>query len=369
MAEDSQSAGGQKLASAQGRGANSYDLVRFLAAAAVLFSHHFALAGFEEPPVPLYGEDFGKLAVEVFFCLSGFLICQSLAKSSDAAEFVSARVLRIFPNLTLALAVSSVFTLLWYGNYDHLWPHLNYVLSNLLMFVRGVAFVIPGIFEDAHNHAVNGPLWSLPIELWSYAFLFLVFALSPRSQGVWIPVCAVALGVVWGSGHLVEGMKLGPLDGFQFFRLASYFFAGATLAVWWQPIKRYAFPLGIVALVLTIGLRELWPANTVFHSLSLALAVVGLGSARKMAWFSKGGDASYGMYIFAWPVQQFCLLLIPGFWLSLVSAFLMTTLIGYATWHSFERRIMTYRFRLAERIKFHLGIKHSLKVSRGDPRG
>ena len=56
------------------RASNSYDFVRFSAASAVLFSHHFALLKIPEPPVPGYGEDFGKLAVEVFFCLSGFLI-------------------------------------------------------------------------------------------------------------------------------------------------------------------------------------------------------------------------------------------------------------------------------------------------------
>jgi hypothetical protein len=45
------------------RASNSYDFVRFCAASAVLFSHHFPLSRLPEPPVPGYGEDFGKLAV------------------------------------------------------------------------------------------------------------------------------------------------------------------------------------------------------------------------------------------------------------------------------------------------------------------
>jgi peptidoglycan/LPS O-acetylase OafA/YrhL len=85
------------------RARNSYDFVRFLAASAVLFSHHFALSRIPEPAVPLYGEDFGKLAVEIFFSLSGFLICRSLQKTTDWAQFVSARFLRIFPNLTFTM--------------------------------------------------------------------------------------------------------------------------------------------------------------------------------------------------------------------------------------------------------------------------
>jgi peptidoglycan/LPS O-acetylase OafA/YrhL len=65
------------------RAANSYDFVRFCAASAVFFSHHFDLAGFAEPQVPGFGEDFGELGVEIFFCLSGFLICLSLQRSND----------------------------------------------------------------------------------------------------------------------------------------------------------------------------------------------------------------------------------------------------------------------------------------------
>jgi peptidoglycan/LPS O-acetylase OafA/YrhL len=47
------------------------NFVRFCAASAVLFSHHFHLSGFPEPQVSGFGEDFGEVAVEVFFCLSG----------------------------------------------------------------------------------------------------------------------------------------------------------------------------------------------------------------------------------------------------------------------------------------------------------
>jgi peptidoglycan/LPS O-acetylase OafA/YrhL len=125
----------------ESRTGNSYDFVRFCAASAVLFSHHFALAGFPEPSVPGYGEDFGKLAVEVFFCLSGFLICRSLQKSTDWAQFLSARCLRIFPNLTFSLVATSGATLLWYDNYANIWKHVKYVVGNLLIFLRGVTYV------------------------------------------------------------------------------------------------------------------------------------------------------------------------------------------------------------------------------------
>jgi peptidoglycan/LPS O-acetylase OafA/YrhL len=84
-----------------------------------------------------------------------------------------------------------------------------------------------------------------------------------------------------------------------------------------------------------------------FQSLAVAAATIGFGSSPAMAWFSKGGDASYGMYVLAWPVQQFSMLLIEPFWLSMLAAFVMTTALGYATWHGFEKRAMSYANRFA----------------------
>jgi peptidoglycan/LPS O-acetylase OafA/YrhL len=331
------------------RQSNSYDFVRFCAASAVLFSHQFAISLRPEPAVPGYGEDFGKLAVEIFFCLSGFLICQSLQKSSDWAEFVAARFLRIFPNLTFSLIVTSVGTMIWYHNYAHAWQHLKFVIGNLLMFFRGVTYVIPGVFDDAAGGpAVNGPLWSLPSELWLYILLFLFFFLGGRRHGLYIALGAILLSIVWGITPIIGDRYFGPFTSLQFSGLGSYFLSGALLAVCWVRIKPHAVAIGLAALVIMLVLRNLLPVNTILQAMTLAMAIICLGSSNAVAWFSRGGDASYGMYIFAWPIQQFCVLEIHSFWLSMAVAFFLTALLGYATWHTFERRAMSARKQFAE---------------------
>ncbi len=338
--------------SVETRAGNSYDFVRFCAASAVLFSHHYALSRIPEPPVPGYGEDFGKLAVEVFFCLSGFLICRSLQKSTNWAQFLSARMLRILPNLTFSLAATSLATLLWYGNYSHIKEHAKFVVRNLLMFFKGVAYTIPGVFEDAKGGAViNGPLWSLPIEIWLYVLLFLLFILGGRRSGLLIIVGALLLSVLWNLTPPIGDFTLGPLGAFQFTRLGSFFLSGAVLAVCWSYIGNHAVAIGVVSLLAVIFAGKVLLGATIFHALAVAAIVIGLGSSQAMAWFSKGGDASYGMYIFAWPLQQFSLLLINSFWLSMLAAFLITTALGYATWHAFEKRAMSSRKRFAEGIQ------------------
>jgi peptidoglycan/LPS O-acetylase OafA/YrhL len=57
------------------------------------------------------------------------------------------------------------------------------------------------------------------------------------------------------------------------------------------------------------------------------------------------------MYVLAWPVQQFSMLLIAPFWLSMLAAFLVTTALGYGTWHGFEKRAMAYANRFAPNFR------------------
>jgi peptidoglycan/LPS O-acetylase OafA/YrhL len=332
----------------ESRAENSYDFVRFCAASAVLFSHHFDLAGFPEPAVPSYGEDFGELAVEVFFCLSGFLIYRSLQKSPDWARFAAARVLRIFPNLAFVLVVTSAVAFFWYRNYGHLGPHAEYVADNLLMFVRGVTQLIPGAFTDTVRPTANEPLWSLPYELWLYAVLALIVMLGGRRNGIVIVLGTLLLGVAWTATPIIGEFDIGPLESSDFFKLGSFFLSGSALAVFWPYIGRHALAIGVVGLIGVALVRNLLPIDTLLQSLAVAAATIGLGSSRAMAWFSKGGDASYGMYVFAWPVQQFSLLLIEPFWLSMLAAFLATTALGYGTWHAFEKRALSYRDRFAQ---------------------
>jgi peptidoglycan/LPS O-acetylase OafA/YrhL len=332
------------------REANSYDFVRFFAATCVLFSHHFDLAGFAEPQVPLYGEDFGYLGVEIFFCLSGFLIFRSLQKRRDWVRFAAARVWRIFPNLLFALIMTSAITLAWYRNGAHLGAHLGYAIENLLMFFRGVTQTIPGVFADAVRPDLNDPLWTLPYELWLYVLLALVFLAGGRHVAAVVAMLALAVGIGWSFAD-DAGPDIGPFESFEFLRLGSYFLSGAAVAVAWPHIARHAITIGALGLVGVFVLRSTIDFDNILFALALALAVVGIGSSRAMAWFSKGGDPSYGIYVLAWPIQQFALLLIGSFWLSLFAAFLATVALGYGTWHAFEKRALAYPDRIAQRFR------------------
>lgn len=275
---------------------NSFGFTRFVAAAGVIFSHHFPISGFEEPRA--YGFSLGAISVYIFFLTSGYLICKSILGNPDFYRFVSARILRIIPNLSFVLILTSISTLLYYSNGSHWLQHLRYVVQNLFMLIRGGPYhEIPGVFGDQPMQALNGSLWSLPYEVWCYFILFALLKISGAANRTFILGALIACLIVYWlpdvrffpfsiySGHLAI--------------LGGWFFAGASLAVYARQIPVLSSPA--------------------------------------MAWFAKWGDPSYGMYIFAWPVQQFCAATIANFWLSMATAFVITVAIGYATWHGFER--------------------------------
>ena len=325
---------------------NSYDFVRFCAAAMVLFSHHFDLAGLTEPKVPFYDEDFGQLGVAIFFCLSGFLIAQSLGKNNDWARFLAARCLRIFPNLAFVLVVTSGVTLVAYGNYAHLWQHVSYVLRNVAMFFGGTVFVIPGVLTDSVRQSLNDPLWTLPYELWLYVALFMVCLPGMRWGRIGILLLGIGLALLRLSD--ADKTAIGPLETGDLINLGSFFFAGAMLSLGWRYCERHGVAVGLAGLVALPVL--VWNELTMLQPIALAACVLGLGSSRAMGWFARGGDASYGMYVFGWPLQQLSLHLIGTFWWSFALASAATIAIGYATWHGFERRALAQRDRVTKAI-------------------
>lgn len=80
---------------------NNFNLIRFLAAYAVLLSHSFALtaAGVAQPFMDTINYSLGSIAVDVFFVTSGFLVAGSLMRRPGLLSYFKSRALRIYPAL------------------------------------------------------------------------------------------------------------------------------------------------------------------------------------------------------------------------------------------------------------------------------
>ena len=96
---------------------NNLDLIRFVLASLVIFSHSYPLTrGYSQGLEPIAGltgfqADGGTLAVNFFFVISGFLITQSWFASRSCDDFLRKRILRIFPGYIVAFIVSEIIAI------------------------------------------------------------------------------------------------------------------------------------------------------------------------------------------------------------------------------------------------------------------
>lgn len=88
---------------------NNLNLIRIVAASAVLVSHAYALTSGQEMSEPFRaatGLSLGQFAVAIFFGMSGLLIARSFDRRQSLAHFVSARFLRLWPALAVVLTLT-----------------------------------------------------------------------------------------------------------------------------------------------------------------------------------------------------------------------------------------------------------------------
>ena len=155
---------------------NNFHFLRFLAAALVIFSHSYPLSGSKFEPFAwlVQYNTFGGLAVNIFFLISGFLITKSWLDNPNIFQFSMKRILRIMPAFIVAIffsvfVVGPLVTNLSFKEYI-VHPFTKLYLMNVFMFP--IHYNLPGVFvNNPYPNAVNGSLWSLPVELIMYGLV------------------------------------------------------------------------------------------------------------------------------------------------------------------------------------------------------
>jgi peptidoglycan/LPS O-acetylase OafA/YrhL len=318
---------------------------RAIAALMVAYFHSYvAIRGnFPEnvwSPLPWLSQ-WGFLGVDLFFAISGFVICMVVSKPSfTLREFAIKRVLRLYPMYWCTMAL--VLLLIWWGRYGAV-PVGHFLYSMTLLPQQG-----PAAYDIS---------WTLEREMVFYALA----AITVRIAGLWLLAAVLlALGTAglllhnpW-SFHLVSTYQLDFLGGVAAFALRariSSLMAGiafaAGLAAWammTQAQSPYLVPLSVTLLVVGFaGMNLPW-------------------DRRPFSWLVRTGDASYSIYLLHYAV--FLVLNYASVvWLKLPQwacepwryfSIALSVAISFATWRLIEKPMINLGDRLSRsRVKHH----------------
>ncbi len=291
--------------------ANGLNFIRLLLAAQVILWHSFAVKGVEFESAfwrPLLASS----GVDGFFAVSGFLILSSWVSNPNARRYLAARVLRIFPAflviLVLTTVVAAPLARALQGEspadvitnpdaYAYIWKNIG-----LWIFETGVA----GTPSDVpYAGSWNASLWTLSWEFACYLGVLILGLLGLASRRAvivagFLGALAVSLAVVvTGTGsHNLESLG----------RLTIMFAAGMVLFTFRDaiPVNRICVCGAAAAIFLGLFL----PDYRLVAALPFAYLLMVAGGALRHPAFRFRTDVSYGVYIYAFPVQQ--LLVIAG---------------------------------------------------------
>lgn len=325
---------------------NNLDCIRIVAAAAVLFSHHFALTGQSEPS--FFGlHSVGGAAVIVFFVISGYLVTSSWYNDPHFLRFSARRVLRIWP----ALAAVAVVTAYGLGTWVTELPKTEYLTHRatfdyLNILRMRIHYVLPGVFENnPYPRGVNGSLWTIPLEVRCYSVLVCAGLVGLlKNRVVFLGVIAVYM--LWFVSQSSADITLKIHYGRE---LSAFFLAGAALCVL-QPRWEEKPQVWTGALVVFAAIAWLagWKYTATLIGLPFLIIYLGTRSTPVIRRFGRWGDPSYGIYLIAFPIQQTVIMYaLPelGFSGTMFFSLLITTALAYASWHGIEKQALKFKPR------------------------
>jgi peptidoglycan/LPS O-acetylase OafA/YrhL len=339
---------------------NNFTLLRFSAAMTVLFAHSVAVLGL--PPEREFffnrlGFSLGEMGLDMLFVTSGFLVTASLVGRQDLIAYLWARILRVYPGL-LAMLVLTVFVLapalttLRYGEY-YASPLTWEYFRKCATLLGGIRYSLPGVFQSVPlKGEFNGSLWTMPVEVRMYLYLaaiWVALAVMPaariKAMRFFLPISAGVLLAIVLSARLTGS----PFNGANI--RVFMFLYGSSLYLW-----RERIPLGLWLLLAIVAALLLASFDkTVFfvvYALCLAPLVLHLVYVPRgrIRAFNDWGDYSYGVYIYAFPVQQTLAFLFPAMSLAamMASSAAVSVAIAIVSWKLIEERALAIKGECAE---------------------
>jgi peptidoglycan/LPS O-acetylase OafA/YrhL len=259
-------------------------------------------------------------------------------------------VLRIFPALAVVLLVTLAAVYFIYPS--NLAPFFSnkevyaYFLGNLILFKPH--FFIQGIFSGLPSTAINGSLWTIEYEFFFYLFILLFFFIRSQKKQLIIALSVVVVLFLvvrlFFYDWTVQTHFFIPLE--PLFDLGPYFLMGSLFSCFdfdSMPAKNVIAAFLFVTLAVSVYCKV--GHTVVYFTLPFLVIYVGKQTSKLATWVhDKLGDPSYGIYLYAFPLQQ---LLIYWYRPSTLMLFISSTLgafvFGYLSWILIEKKALALK--------------------------
>lgn len=339
---------------------NNFNVIRFFAAVMVIYGHMCSLIGIGQFSV--MKQAVSGLGVKIFFVISGYLITKSFLSDSNALRYSIKRFFRIMPGLAVIVVLTTFIfgpiltdlsTKEYFAN-----PETYAYLKNILFHP---VYTLPGVFgQNPYPYAVNGSLWSLPVEVFMYLLMPLTIVIFRKFN---IEKIGMILGfvvsfllyiyilkfhndlviVVWGNS-LVSGLSLVPL-----FYLGSLFTFKKV-----RNLLNLQWAVAIMVILLLFDYS--WFKSEILLTFALPYLIFSfaLQSRPVFAKIFSVNDYSYGLYLYGFLIQQiivrkFGVLGLPLNYYFIVSL-AVTFVFAVLSWHLVEKPCQKFSKNLLKKI-------------------
>jgi len=327
-----------------------FDYLRFGLSLAVLVWHSYLFTHGLDQAYAIAEWGTGRLTywiLPMFFALSGFLITSSLTRTPSIKKFLWLRFIRIYPALTVEVILSALFLGLLSTTFTLRDYFADPIFFRYLLNILGwIHYELPGVFLDnPQPNIVNTSLWTVPFELECYIVLTVMALFGLRKwPGTFLLLFVLACAIKTGM-NVFHPIAEGTPANVRGRHLVLFFLAGVLIN-----INRKKIPLsGVWALVCAVlGAACLYNYQFIYLApFPIAYITVWLGLRRPQKIpVVMDGDYSYGIYLYAAPIQQ-------AVWHftsfgktyagNVILSLILVSIFAAFSWHAIEKPMLRFK--------------------------
>jgi peptidoglycan/LPS O-acetylase OafA/YrhL len=281
---------------------------------------------------------FGELAVDGFFLISGFLITGSWLKNPKLFAYFRKRIARIYPAFVVC-SIICVFVVspLAGSAYSDIRASLP---KNGALTAALFPPAVPRAFSGAVVSILNGSAWTIRYEFACYILVALFGLIGVLRRPLFL---GFLIAAIYAAHVLVPAAWTFVPHGAAMY-LPSIFLVGAIYFIARDTMSfRPSIAIGCTVALLTglaIGPLAAHASVAVFGGYLILYFADRAGGV--FTQINNRNDVSYGVYLYAWPIEQLLLWYFPKTSLLVIggATLILAYAFGWASWRLIEKPVL-----------------------------